>query len=69
MGEIFTGRTRVRKQFGSIAKGKRADLVVIDGDPLAGVHALGRVVSTMRAGVIYPSAPLYRAVGVRPIVE
>ena len=57
------------KQFGSIAKGKRADLVVIDGDPLAGVHALGRVVSTMRAGVIYPSAPLYRAVGVRPIVE
>ena len=60
---------RQDRRFGSIAKGKRADLVVIDGDPLAGVHALGRVVSTMRGGVVYPSAPLYKAVGVRPLVE
>lgn len=60
---------RLEKSFGSITKGKRADLVVLDGDPLADIHALGRVVSTMRGGVIYPSAPLYRAVGVRPLVE
>lgn len=60
---------RQDKAFGTIAKGKRADLVVIDGDPLGDIHALGRVVTTMRGGVIYPSAPLYRAVGVKPLVE
>jgi imidazolonepropionase-like amidohydrolase len=60
---------RQDKSFGSIAKGKRADLVVLDGDPLVDIHALSRVVSTMRGGVIYPSAPLYKAVGVRPLIE
>jgi imidazolonepropionase-like amidohydrolase len=55
--------------FGSIARGMRADLVVLDGDPLADIRALGRVVSTMKAGVVYPSPPLYRAAGVRPLVE
>jgi imidazolonepropionase-like amidohydrolase len=51
---------------GTIAAGRRADLVVIDGDPLADVRAIRAVVSTMRAGVVYPSAPLYEAIGVRP---
>ena len=35
---------------GSIAAGKAADLVVVDGDPLARIEDAGRVVSTMRAG-------------------
>ncbi|HUQ02598.1 MAG TPA: amidohydrolase family protein [Kofleriaceae bacterium] len=60
---------RQDKSFGSIAKGKRADLVVLDGDPLVDIHALGRVVSTMRGGVTYASAPLYKAAGVKPLVE
>jgi imidazolonepropionase-like amidohydrolase len=60
---------RLDKTFGSITKGKRADLVVLDGDPLAQIHALSRVISTMRAGVIYPSAPLYKAIGVRPLTD
>jgi imidazolonepropionase-like amidohydrolase len=50
---------------GTIAPGKRADLVVVDGDPLADIRAIRAVVSTMRAGVVFPSAPLYEAVGVR----
>ena len=58
------GRERV---IGSIAVGKRADLVVIDGDPVADLTALRRVVSTMRAGVVFPSAPLYAAAGVAPL--
>jgi imidazolonepropionase-like amidohydrolase len=52
-------------KIGSIAKGKRADMIVVDGDPLKGL-AMRKIVSTMRAGVVYPSAPLYQAVGVRP---
>lgn len=54
-------------KIGSIAKGKRADLVIVDGDPLARITDIGFVVSTMRGGVVFPSAPLYRAVGVVPV--
>src|SRR5262245_41944121 len=70
MATIGSARAlRMDKAFGTIAKGKRADLVVLDGDPLKDIHALSRVVSTMRSGVVYPSAPLYKAVGVKPLVE
>jgi imidazolonepropionase-like amidohydrolase len=57
---------RTDKKVGTIAAGRRADLAIIDGDPLADIRAIRAVVSTMRAGVVYPSAPLYEAVGVRP---
>lgn len=63
------GAARALRQdgkFGTIAAGKRADLVVIDGDPLADIRAVGAVVTTMRGGVVFPAAPLYEAVGVRP---
>jgi imidazolonepropionase-like amidohydrolase len=41
-----------------------ADLVIVDGDPLAKIDDLGNVVSTLRGGVLFASAPLYAAVGV-----
>lgn len=55
---------KLEKTTGSIAPGKAADLVVIDGDPLAKLDDIGKVVSTMRAGIVFPSKPLYAAVGV-----
>jgi hypothetical protein len=51
---------------GSIAPGKRADLFVVDGDPLADITDIGKIVSTLRGGTLYPSAPLYQSVGVQP---
>ena len=57
---------KLDKQIGSITKGKRADMFVVDGDPLADMRAIRRVVSTMRAGVVYPAAPLYESAGVKP---
>jgi hypothetical protein len=54
------------QQSGSIAVGKAADLVVVDGDPLARIADIGNVVSTMRGGVVFPSAALYETVGVQP---
>jgi len=59
----YSGRD---KKFGSVAPGKIADLVVIDGDPLARIDDIGRTVSTMRAGVVFPAAQLYGSVGVEP---
>ena len=54
------------KETGSVEAGKVADLFVVDGDPLARIEDLDRVVSTVKSGVVYPSAPLYAAVGVQP---
>jgi len=51
---------------GTIAAGKAADLVVIDGDPLARISDVRRTVMTFRSGVMYPSKELYATVGVSP---
>jgi imidazolonepropionase-like amidohydrolase len=51
---------------GSIAPGKLADLVVVDGDPIARIEDATHVISTMKGGLVFASAPLYRSVGVRP---
>lgn len=55
------------KVVGTIAVGKRADLAVIDGDPLVKIDDVTHVVATMRAGVLYDSAQLYEAVSVKPL--
>ena len=53
---------------GSIAVGKSADLVVVDGDPLANIADIGKVVTTMRGGLVYASPKLYEQVSVKPLV-
>ena len=55
----------VEKKTGSIAVGKAADLVVVDGDPLANIRDVGKVVTTVRGGVVFPSKETFEAVGVR----
>lgn len=67
MATIGAARTlKLDEKTGSIAEGKAADLVVVDGDPLARIADLAKVVSTMRGGVVFASGPLYGSVGVRP---
>ncbi len=68
MATIVPARTlKVADKMGSIAVGKVADLVVVDGDPLARIAEVANVVSTMRAGVVFPSAQLYESVGMKPV--
>jgi imidazolonepropionase-like amidohydrolase len=50
---------------GSIAPGKVADLLVVDGDPLANIADVRMVVTTVRGGVVYPSKELFETVGVK----
>ena len=54
------------KATGSIAKGKDADLILVDGDPLARIGDIRKVVTTVRGGVVYDAAAVYGVVGVRP---
>jgi imidazolonepropionase-like amidohydrolase len=48
---------------GSIAPGKRADMVLIDGDPLERMSDIRRTVLTIKGGTIYDAAALARASG------
>jgi imidazolonepropionase-like amidohydrolase len=51
---------------GSIAIGKVADLVVVDGDPLTQIRDLRRTVWIVRGGVLFRPAPLFKAMSVLP---
>lgn len=42
---------------GAIASGMQADLIAVDGDPLADPAALSRVVFVMKGGKVYKNAP------------
>ncbi|MGE0395939.1 MAG: amidohydrolase family protein [Kofleriaceae bacterium] len=54
------------KTIGTIAAGKRADLVVVASDPLANIADIRKTVYTMRGGVLYRSDALYTAANVAP---
>ncbi len=57
---------RLEAKLGSIAVGKRADLAILTGDPVVDIKALRSIERTIRAGVVYTSAPLFAHVGVKP---
>jgi cytosine/adenosine deaminase-related metal-dependent hydrolase len=56
-------------RLGSIAAGKLADLILVEGDPTQDISAIRRVSLVMKDGVVYDPARLYEAVGVRPFVK
>jgi cytosine/adenosine deaminase-related metal-dependent hydrolase len=62
-GARVMGRDR---EIGSVAPGKLADLIVVDGDPVADIHALRRVETVVKGGVVYSVPALDRAIGVQP---
>lgn len=61
------GAARIMKrdgELGSIAPGKFADLVLVDGDPLSDISVVRRPTLVMKAGRIYDPIALWRAVGI-----
>jgi imidazolonepropionase-like amidohydrolase len=61
------GNARIMKRdrdLGSIAPGKLADLVLVDGDPLADISAVRRPTLVMKGGRIYDPKALWRAAGI-----
>ena len=54
------------KEVGTIETGKRADLVVIRGDPLQDIHNTRNVDSVITNGTLYNASELWRSVGFKP---
>ena len=54
---------KLDKDSGSVEVGKRADLILVDGNPLTNMSALRRVTKVIRGGSLYDSIELGRAVG------
>jgi hypothetical protein len=56
----------VEKESGSIEAGKRADVTLLDADPLADIHNTRKVWRTVAAGSVYTPAPLWTSVEFKP---
>jgi imidazolonepropionase-like amidohydrolase len=54
------------KDLGSIAPGKLADLVLVDGDPTKNISDIRKTALVVKDGVIYKPAELYTELGVKP---
>ena len=57
---------RLDQEVGTLQVGRRADLIVIEGDPLAEIRNTRNVVFTITNGRLYVSAELWRSVGFKP---
>ena len=63
------GAARIMKQDrerGSIEVGKLADVILVDGNPADQVGDVRKVKIVVKDGIVYETADLYRALGVRP---
>jgi imidazolonepropionase-like amidohydrolase len=63
------GAARIMKRdgdLGSIAPGKLADVILVDGNPTEHISDIRRVSLVIKDGVVYESSSLYRSIGVRP---
>jgi len=54
------------QQLGSIERGKLADFILVDGDPTADISKIRNVRMTMRGGVAYYPAEIYRYLDIAP---
>lgn len=57
---------KVDKEVGSIEVGKRADLILVDGNPLESISNIRNVRQVVTGGRIYDTAALWQSVGFKP---
>ena len=58
---------KLDKELGTVEAGKRADLIVIDGDPLADIRNTRNVELVVAGGKMYNSAELWKEAGLQQV--
>ena len=53
-------------KLGTVEAGKRADLILVDGNPLENIHNIRKVETVITGGMVYDCAELWRSVGFQP---
>ena len=61
--------SRVLDDRGSITPGKRADLILVDGDPTTNISDIRKVALVIKNGTAYYPSELYEALGVKPFAD
>ncbi|RDI99593.1 amidohydrolase [Dyella solisilvae] len=56
----------LESEVGTLTVGKRADMVLLQGDPLADIRNTRRIDKTIEGGAVYDPAPLWQSVGFAP---
>lgn len=59
---------KLDKDLGTVAPGKLADLILVDGDPTVHISDIRRVTLVVKDGVVYDPAKLYEEIGIKPAV-
>jgi imidazolonepropionase-like amidohydrolase len=57
---------KIDKEVGTVEKGKRADLVIVDADPLQSISNIRKVTSVITKGRLFDCVQLWRAAGFHP---
>ncbi len=57
---------RLDGDVGTVEVGKRADLIIVDADPLADIHNLRKISGVITNGRLFDPARLWRSVGFQP---
>jgi imidazolonepropionase-like amidohydrolase len=52
-------------ELGTVEPGKRADLILVDGNPAANIHEIRKVTQVIAAGRLYDCGKLWQSVGFR----
>jgi imidazolonepropionase-like amidohydrolase len=60
--------SRTLEDRGSIAVGKRADLILVDGDPTKNISDIRNIALVIKNGTAYAPSEVYEALGIKPFV-
>lgn len=57
------------QRLGTVARGKVADLLLVDGDPTTDISAIRNIRMVMKGGVAYYPEEIYAGMGIRPFAD
>lgn len=60
---------RVADDRGAIAPGKRADLILVDGDPTADIADIRKVTTVIKGDTVYYPSEIYTELGIMPFAQ